>query len=93
MKGVNIVAKTPAGERAIRQALSDGKKAPWAQRKAYEQLYRELIVSERPFTARIEHRSERLERVLPPSYLVPTLKEALLQNGAVESDYVVVLDE
>lgn len=93
MKGVNIIAKTERGAAAIRQALADGKKASWPQRKGYEALWKEMVVCEDPFTARIEHRTTKLERVLKPSFLVPTLQEALAQNGATLADYEVVPDE
>jgi hypothetical protein len=93
MKGVNIVAKTAVGAAAIRQALADGKKAPWAKRKAYEQMYSESIISDDPLTVRLEHRTTRLESVLPPSFLVPTLRQSMAQNGASDDDYEVMIDE
>jgi hypothetical protein len=93
MKGLLLVAITKKGELAIRQAVDDGRNAPLVQRKAYDALYLQTVVSHDPYTLRIEHRQEKFEEVIPPQSMFPPIQKALTANGATKDiDYQVVFD-
>ncbi len=94
MKGIALIAKTVKGERALRQAMVDNEKAPFLQRQAYKNMYAQTVLSEKPFTLRIEHRQKKMEVIIPAGSILAPVEFALKENGAKKDvDYLVVLDE
>lgn len=94
MKGFVITCSTKNAENALRSAIEANKKSPLAQRMVYRQTYEESIISEHPFVWRMEHRQEKLQKIIPPRSMFPPVKEALEELGAIELiDYSVVFDD
>ena len=89
MKGIEIRALTENGSKTIKQAFLETRNAPLPQRKAYALFYAEAIISEKPFTIRIESKTG-----IGPAVLASIFDENLKNLGLKKNkDYKVIVDE
>lgn len=89
MKGIEIRAISADGAASLRKAFEEARQAPKLQRKAYEQLYREAILSEAPFTIRIEPRMG-----MPLAVMASIFESNITAMHLVKGkDFEVVVDE
>lgn len=88
MKAFQIIAKTSAGELAILQHLEEKELLSAKKRKKYDELYKEKIVSQHPFTLEILVHPQ-LSNMRFSDVKVHVLK-IMVENGASESDVEVV---
>lgn len=86
---IHFRAKTLKGEESLREALRSVEKAPAIQRKAYNQLYKHCVVSEKPFVFGVESKVG-MSAVVIASIFEDNLKAYKLEK---EIDYEVKIDE
>jgi len=89
MNSITIVAKSIKGSKELRRAFNEAKDAPKMQRKIYDMLYQEAIISEKPFSIKIESRTGISDSMLS-SIFDENLKTLKLVKG---KDYSVMLYE
>lgn len=83
MTGIKIIAMNRRGTDALMQHEREQLRAPWHQRRVFDGLYKQSVLTTEPLTIIIEHKNARVAHLIPFDSMIVPIKAAMLENGAV----------
>ena len=87
MEKITIRALTDKGKEAIKITAVHNKKVAWTQKAVFNSLF-ELHLAEDYSTYELIIKPSKISTI-PPEVLTKEMKEAMIKNGATETDFVI----
>ena len=88
MKSVTITSLTAKGSSALRQHYEESRKIRLVHKIQFKAMgYKQTVVTEEPFTLRIEITNQYFRNVLEPKQFTKQINKAMKDNGANKEDY------